>query len=113
MWVASSSSVRNTLPGQMTYVGAPRSSRVRTCTGEVCVRSTSPELRRVDEEGVLHLPGRVVGVEVERVEVEPLGLDLGPLGDLPAHADEHVGDLLLQGLQRVPGALRQSARPAA
>ena len=51
-------------------------------------------LGRVDEEGVLHLPRRVVGVEVQRVEVEPLGLELGPLGDLPAHADEDVGDPL-------------------
>ena len=32
---------------------------------------------RLDEEGVLHLPGRVVRANVQRVEVEPLGLDLG------------------------------------
>ena len=37
------------------------------------------------EDGVLHLARRVVGREVQRVEVEPLGLDLGPLGDLVAH----------------------------
>ena len=79
---------------------------VRTCTGEVWVRSTSPALGRVDEEGVLHLPGRVVRVEVERVEVEPLGLDLGPLGDLPAQADEDVGDPL------AAAAAAGGARPA-
>ena len=39
-------------------------------------------LRWVDVEGVLHLAGRMVGVEVERVEVEPFGLDLRSLGDL-------------------------------
>ena len=32
--------------------------------------------------------------EVERVEVEPLGLELGALGDLPAHRDEDVLDAL-------------------
>src|SRR4051794_7213067 len=42
VWVASSSSVRKTLPGQMTYTGTPRSSRARTCTGLVCVRSSRP-----------------------------------------------------------------------
>src|SRR3712207_8553675 len=34
-----------------------------------------PVLRRVDEERVLHLARRVVRVEVQRVEVEPLRLD--------------------------------------
>ena len=48
--------------------------------------------RRLDVERVLHGAGRVVLAEVERVEVEPLGLDLGTLGDLVAHRDEHVGD---------------------
>jgi hypothetical protein len=44
----------------------------------------------------------VVGRHVEGVEVEPLVLDLGALGDLPAHRDEHVGDPLLQRGERVP-----------
>ena len=57
---------------------------------------------RVDEEGVLHLPRGVVDVEVQRVEVEPLVLELGPFGDLPAHADEDVADLLLQEGERMP-----------
>ena len=61
------------------------------------MRSTTPESRCPpsgpgDEEGVLHLAGRVVGREVQGVEVEPLGLDLGALGDLVAHGDEDVGD---------------------
>ncbi len=46
----------------------------------------------------------MIGVEAERVEVEPLVLDLGPLGDLPAHADEDVCGFVLQLRQRVPGA---------
>ncbi len=64
---------------------------------------------RVDEERVLHLARRVVGVEVQRVEVVPLVLELGALCDLPPHADEEVGDLLLQEGDRMP---RSHARPA-
>jgi hypothetical protein len=58
----------------------------------------------VDEESVLHLTSRMVGAQVERVEVEPLGLDLGPLGDLPAHRDEDVADPLGDQLEGVTGA---------
>ena len=57
---------------------------------------------RVDEERVLHLARGVVDVEVQRVEVVPLVLELGTLGDLPPHADEDVGDLLLQERDRMP-----------
>ena len=67
-------------------------------------------LGRVDVEGVLHLPGRVVGVEVQGVEVEPLRLDLGSLGDLPAHPDEQVGDALRHQLDGVAAAERAAAR---
>ena len=77
---------------------------VRAWTGEVCVRSTRPSSAGSSPEGVLHGAGRVVRAEVERVEVEPLGLDHGPLGDLPAHRDEDVGDPLGAGGERVPGA---------
>ncbi len=59
--------------------------------------------RRVDVERVLHLASRVVGVDVERVEVEPFVLELGAFRDLPAHPDEDVGDLLLEEGQRMPG----------
>jgi hypothetical protein len=61
---------------------------------------------RRDEQGVLQLAGGVVTAEVERVEVEPLVLDLGPLGDLPAHRDEDVGDALGDRGERVAGADR-------
>jgi hypothetical protein len=58
---------------------------------------------RIDEERVLHLACGVIDVEVEGVEVEPLVLELRPFGDLPSHADEQVGDLLLQQGERMPG----------
>ena len=63
---------------------------------------------RGDEQGVLHLPRRVVGQEVKRVEVVPLGLDLWPLGDLVAHRDEHVGELVGEHADRVAGTLRRA-----
>ena len=62
-------------------------------------------LGRLGPEGVLHRAGRVVRAEVERVEVEPLGLDERTLGDLPAHRHEDVGDALGEHRDRVPGAL--------
>ncbi len=43
VWVASSSSVRKVLPGEITYTGSGRDSSARTCTGEVWVRSTLPD----------------------------------------------------------------------
>ena len=64
----------------------------------------------LDEEGVLHLAGRVVGSEVQRVEVQPLGFDLGAFGDLPAVADEVVGDALLDELQRMAGTASAARR---
>ena len=70
------------------------------------MRSTMRRAFRLDPEGVLQGAGRVVGTEVEGVEVEPLGLDLGSLGDLPAHRHEDVGDVLGDGGQRVPGTDR-------
>ena len=50
----------------------------------------------------------MVGVHVQGVEVEPLGLDLGALGHLPAQTDEMVLDALDQRGQRVPGAGRSA-----
>ncbi len=92
--VASSSSVRNTWPmaGDVDR-HAPLEQGAGLHRRGVGAQHEAA-LGRVDEEGVLHLARRVVGVEVQGVEVEPLGLDLGALGDLPAHADEQVGDPL-------------------
>ena len=108
--VASSASLRKHLPGLTTYSGSGRVSMARICTGEVWVRRTTPDVllavRPGHEERVLHLAGRVVGREVERVEVVPLGLDLRSLGHLVAHADEDVDQPLGQRRDRVPGAGR-------
>ena len=52
----------------------------------------------------------MIGREVQRVEVELLGLDLGAFGQLPAHRDERVGDMLGQDRDRVPGADRLTGR---
>ena len=67
-------------------------------------------LGRRDVEGVLHGARGVVGQEVEGVEVEVLGLHLGTLGDLPAHRDEHVGDLFGDDGDRVARADRPALR---
>ena len=56
-----------------------------------------------DVEGVLHRPGRVVRGEIERVEVEPLGLEFRAVGDLPAHRNEDVGNFVGDHRHRVPG----------
>ena len=45
----------------------------------------------------------MVGPEVEGVEIEPLMLNLGAFGDLPAHADEKVGDFLDEHGERMAG----------
>lgn len=74
----------------------------------MCAQYLARTLRR-DVESVLHGSGGVVGQEVQRVEVEVLGLHLRALGDLPAHRDEHVGDLLGDDGDRVPGADRRTA----
>ena len=69
----------------------------RICTGEVWVRSTvvpgSPP--RWSTNSVSYMlragwPGR----HVERLEVVPVALDLGALGDREAEADEHVLEAL-------------------
>ena len=61
-----------------------------------------PDAVAVDVEGVLHLAGGVVGVEVEGVEVEPLVLHLRPLGDGPPHGGEEVADLVDEDVERMP-----------
>ena len=43
LWVASSASARKHRPGLTTYSGNGRDSMERICTGEVCVRSTTPD----------------------------------------------------------------------
>ena len=60
----------------------------------------------VDVERVLHLARGVIDVEVQGVEVEPLVLDLRPLGNIPAHRHEEVGNLFHQGLEGVASSRR-------
>ena len=48
----------------------------------------------VQVERVPQRPGRVRRRQVQRLEVEPVGLDLGPVGDGEAHAAEHVLEAL-------------------
>ena len=48
----------------------------------------------LDEEGVLHVAGRMVGSKVQRAEHVPVVLDLGTIGDGEAQAGEDVDDLL-------------------
>ena len=66
--------------------------------------------RRLHKERVLHLARRVVRLEVQGVEVEPLGFNFRAFGDLPAHAHEDVADPLLQRGKRMPGTGTTAAR---
>jgi hypothetical protein len=47
-------------------------------------------IAEVDVHGVPHAPSRMGCRDVERFEVVPVGFDLGALGHVEAHADEHV-----------------------
>ena len=58
----------------------------------------------LDEQRVLHGAGRMVGDEVERVEVHPLGFELWTFGHLPAHRDEHINHQVHQCCDRLDGA---------
>ena len=80
---------------------------VRTCTGEVWVRSTSGApsglLRQI--EGVVHLARRMVRRDVEGGEIVEVVLDVRPFGDGEAHLAED-GDDLVDGLaDRMDAAL--------
>ena len=85
----------------------PRQHRARLHRAGVGAQDQAGVLGR-HEEGVHHRAGRVVAADVERVEVQPLRLELGPVGDLVAHAHEDVGDPLGERGQRVPGAARDA-----
>ena len=113
VWVASSSSVRKVRPIDTMYTGSSRSSSARICTGEVWVRSTCRDPSGATWNVSCSLRAGMVGREVERVEVELLGLDLGSLGQLPPHRDEDVGDVVGQDRDGVPGADRLRASTAA
>ena len=56
----------------------------------------------VDEERVELAAGRVTVIHVQGLEVVPVGLDLGPFGDLETQPDEHV----LESLPRLGHEVR-------
>lgn len=60
----------------------------------------------VDVERVLHLARGVIDVEVERVKIEPLVLNLRAFGDIPAHRHEEVRNLFHESLQGMTRARR-------
>ena len=72
---------------------SPGSAPARCACGARCGRVRR---RVVDEQGVEVTAGRMADAHVEGLEVVPVGLHLGTLGDLEAEPDEHV-------LQPFPG----------
>ena len=59
-----------------------------------------------EEEGVVHLPRRMADGEVQRREVELVGLDVRPFGDREAHVGEDRGELVDDLGDRVDAAAR-------
>ena len=73
----------------------------------------SPVDRRgVEVERVVHVHRRVVGREVEREEVVPLGLDLGADGHGEPDAAEDLDDLVHHPGDRMLGADPAARAPA-
>ena len=66
--------------------------------------------RHVEVEGVVQVHRRVIGGEVEREEVVPVGLDLGTQGDGEAQGAEDLRDLLDDRGDGMHGADPASAR---
>src|SRR4051794_16615158 len=111
--VASTASRRYTRPGAMIAIGgwwgrrgaglnaARRDDRDRRLLGlhgaDLNGARLGPKQHpgNVDVERVLHRARRVIGGDVQRLEVVPVVLDLGSLGDAIAHAREHVDDAIL------------------
>ena len=80
----------------ITRIGGFWLNMVRTCTGEVWVRSKSRDAvrLRIEEERVVHLARRMVFRKVELGEVVVLGLDVGTFGDGEAHVGEDRGQFV-------------------
>ena len=79
----------------------------RIWIGLVWVRSTlrSPQRILGQEEGVVHLPRRVLGREVQAGEVVEVVLDVGPFGDRKTHFGEDGDDLVHHLHRRMHRAL--------
>jgi len=59
--------------------------------------------RRLDEQGVRQPARRMIGADVERVEVQPFRLEFGSFGYFPAHGDENVAHVVDQRGDRMQG----------
>ena len=94
--------------------GGLPASMVRICTGLVWVRSSSgrPSPLGLQVEGVEHLPGRMLGRDVERLEIVPVVLDVRAFGHGEAHVGEDRDDLLGGLADRVDAALAAARAPA-
>ena len=67
----------------------------------------------LDVESILHRPRRMVLGHVERGEIVPVVLDLGPLGDREAEVRENLGELvhhLAHGMDRADGRFGRGER---
>jgi hypothetical protein len=64
---------------------------------------------RLEVESVLHLPRRMLGRDVERLEIVPVVLDVRAFGDREAHVGEDRDDLLGDLRDRVDPSLRPLA----
>ena len=82
----------------------------RICDGDVSVRRRTS---LVEEDGLERRARRVVGREVERVEVVVGRLDLAAVDDLVAEPEEDVLHLAADLGDQVQVAARARARPAA
>ena len=58
----------------------------------MCAKQQMP-LDGVDKKRVLQGPGRVIGVKVQGIEVEPFVLELGSLANFPPHRHKDIGHL--------------------
>ncbi len=96
--------------GTITYTGGCCCSIVLICIGDVWVRRTTPGATQNVSDSAF--AGWSSGV-VQRREVVVLELDLGPLGDAVAEADEHVLDRPLRLREQVGDAPRERACRAA
>ena len=97
----------------MMRIGGACVVMVRICTGEVWVRSTlrSPFSSGREEEGVVHLARRMAVGEIQRREIEIVGLDVGAFGDREAHVGEDRRDLVDHLADRMDAAACLPALP--
>ena len=61
-------------------------------------------LLRIEEEGVVHLAGRMALGEIQLGEVVVVGLDVGAFGDRESHVGEDRGDLVQHLAERMDAA---------